>query len=233
MGLGTIDYAIHNERKPSLIVVTDIDEDRLQRAASVLNPADAAKEGVKLVYVNTKDIQDPVAALKEINNGKLYNDVFVFAPVKPVVEMGDKLLAGDGCMNFFAGPSDPAFSAMFNFYNVHYESHHIVGTSGGNTDNLRESIAMMSAGRLNPSSLITHVGGLNAVADATINLDKIPGGKKLIYTHKNLPLTAIADFNELGRSNPFWKTLAEITGRNKNLWCGEAEDFVLKNAPGI
>jgi hypothetical protein len=92
---------------------------------------------------------------------------------------------------------------------------------------------MMSDGRLNPSSLITHVGGLNAVAETTLNLDKIPGGKKLIYTHKNLPLTAIADFAEQGKTDPFWKALAEITGKNNQLWCPEAEAYLLKTAPEI
>ncbi|MDR2135299.1 MAG: zinc-binding dehydrogenase [Treponema sp.] len=233
MGLGAIDYAVHNPRKPKLLVVTDIDDARLRRAASIFSPAEAAKFGVRLEYVNTGNMTDPAAGLRELNGGKLYDDVFVFAPVKPVVEMGDKLLGGDGCLNFFAGPTDPAFSVTFNFYNVHYESHHIVGTSGGNTDDLKESIAMMAAKQINPSALVTHVGGLNTVPETTINLDKIPGGKKLIYTHKNLPLTAIADFAEKGKTDPFWKTLADITAQSKQLWCKEAEDYLLKNAPGI
>ena len=241
MGLGAIAYAIHCDRKPGLLVVTDIDEDRLQRAASVFSPQEAAKYGVRLEYVNTKKLTNPIADLKEINKGKLYDDVFVFAPVKPVVEMGDQLLGSDGCLNFFAGPTDTSFSAFINFYNVHYESHHLVGTSGGNTDDLKESIALMSKGQFDPSSLITHVGGLNAVPETTIDLDKIPGGKKLIYTHKNLPLTDIADFAQMGEKAPsdgplnsaFWKTLAEIIEKNKGLWCGEAETFLLKNAPDI
>jgi threonine dehydrogenase-like Zn-dependent dehydrogenase len=233
MGLGAIDYAVHNPRKPKLLVVTDIDDARLKRAASIFSPEEAAKFGVTLEYVNTGGMADPVAFLKELNGGRLYNDVFAFAPVKPVVEMGDKLLGGDGCLNFFAGPTDQTFSVMFNFYNVHYESHHVVGTSGGNTDDLKESIAMMAAKQLNPSALVTHIGGLNAVPETTINLDKIPGGKKLIYTHKNLPLTAIADFAEKGKTDPFWKALADITVKNNQLWCKEAEDYVLKNAPGI
>jgi threonine dehydrogenase-like Zn-dependent dehydrogenase len=233
MGLGAIDYAVHCPRKPGLIVVTDIDDTRLARAASIFNPEEASNHGVKLVYVNTKNMADPVAGLKEINGGKLYNDVFCFAPVKPVVEQADALLGNDGCLNFFAGPTDTSFSAMLNFYNVHYESHHLVGTSGGNTDDLKESIAMMGTGQLNPSSLITHVGGLNTVAETTINLDKISGGKKLIYTHKNLPLTAIADFAEKGKTDPFWKTLADICGKNKDLWCEEAEKYLLANAPSI
>lgn len=235
MGLGAIDYALHCDRKPGLLVVTDIDDERLRRAASIFTPEDAAKQGVRLEYVNTGSMKDPVAALREINNGKLYNDVFVFAPVKPVVEMGDQLLGSDGCLNFFAGPTDPLFSATFNFYNVHYDAHHLAGTSGGNSDDLRESIAMMAAGKLNPSSLITHVGGLNTVPETTINLDKISGGKKLIYTHKNLPLTAIADFEKKGiaENNTFWKVLAEITGKNKGLWCAEAETYLLENAPDL
>jgi len=58
-----------------------------------------------------------------------------------VVEQGDRLLARDGCLNFFAGPTDTEFSAMFNFYNVHYASTHIVGTSGGNTSDLIEALS--------------------------------------------------------------------------------------------
>jgi threonine dehydrogenase-like Zn-dependent dehydrogenase len=233
MGLGAIDYAIHCERKPAFVVVTDIDSARLARAESILTPAEAAKNGVRLVYVNTKEIADPVAKLQDLNGGKLYDDVFCFAPVKPVVEMADALLGHDGCMNFFAGPTDTAFSALFNFYNVHYESHHIVGTSGGNTDDMKEAIAMMGERRLTPVSLVTHIGGLNAVPDTTINLDKIPGGKKLIYTHKNIPLTAIADFAEKGKTDPFFAKLAAITGANNQLWCKEAEDYVLSAAPEL
>ncbi|MCL2128653.1 MAG: zinc-binding dehydrogenase, partial [Treponema sp.] len=161
MGLGAIDYAIHNSRRPSRLVVTDIDDGRLARAAKLLPITEAKKKGIELTYVNTVGISDPVEHLKFLNGGKLYDDVFVFAPVRPVLEMGDRLLGRDGCLNFFAGPTDTAFSANFNFYNVHYESHHIVGTSGGNTDDMKESLAMMARGELNPVFMITHVGGLD------------------------------------------------------------------------
>ena len=233
MGLGAIDYAVHNPRKPSRLVVTDIDEKRLERAARLLSAEDAKKNGVELCYVNTGDLADPVQHLKSLNNGKLFDDVFVFTPVKPVVELGGRLLGRDGCLNFFAGPTDTAFSASFNFYNVHYESHHIAGTSGGNTEDMKESLAMMAHGRLNPVFMVTHIGGLDAAAKTTIDLDKIPGGKKLIYTHKKLPLTAIDDFRELGKTSPFFAKLAEICGRHSGLWNTEAEKYLLENAPEI
>ena len=233
MGIGAIDYAMHADRKPSRIVVTDIDEARLARAASIFTVAEAKRNGVELVYVNTKEIADPVAHLRSLNGGKLFDDVFVFAPVKPVVEMADRLLGPDGCLNFFAGPTDTSFSALLNFYNVHYESHHLVGTSGGNTDDIKESLAMMSDGRLNPVAMITHVGGLNAVSATTIDLDKIPGGKKLIYTHKKLDLVALADFAERGKKESFYAELARIVERHNMLWSKEAEDYLLAHAPEI
>ena len=34
--------------------------------------------------------------------------------------------------------------------------------------------------------LITHIGGLNVVPEATLDLPNIPGGKKLIYTHRDM-----------------------------------------------
>jgi len=233
MGLGAIDYAIHNLRKPSRLVVTDIDDKRLNRAARLLSPEEAKRNNVELLYVNTGELTEPVDHLRRLNGGNPYDDVFVFAPVKPVLEMGDRLLGRDGCLNFFAGPTDIAFSANLNFYNVHYESHHIVGTSGGNTDDMNESLAMMAEGHLNPVFMITHIGGLDSAAKATIDLDKIPGGKKLIYTHKRLPLTAIDDFESLGKTDPFFAKLAEICYRHGNLWNVEAENYLLRNAPDI
>ena len=149
------------------------------------------------------------------------------------MEQGDRLLARDGCLNFFAGPTNTQFSAMFNFYNVHYASTHIVGTSGGNTSDMIESIEYMQSGKINPAAMITHIGGLNAVVETTLNLPKIPGGKKLIYTNKDMPLTAIADFAEKGKDDPFYADLAEIVSRNNGLWCAEAEKYVLANAKNI
>jgi threonine dehydrogenase-like Zn-dependent dehydrogenase len=233
MGIGAIDYAMHADRRPSRIVVADIDQARLTRAAGIFTVEDAKRNGVELVYVNMKDVADPVAELKAKNGGKAFDDVFVFAPVKPLVEMADRLLGHDGCLNFFAGPTDTAFSASLNFYDVHYESHHLVGTSGGNTDDIKESLSMMATGRLNPVAMITHVGGLNAVPQTTIDLDKIPGGKKLIYTHKKLDLVALADFAERGKKEPFYAELAAIVAKSNGLWSKAAEDYLLAHAPEI
>ncbi len=233
MGLGAIDYAIHCDRRPKLLVVTDVDNARLERAAAIYTIEEAAKSGVKLKYINTAEIEKPEEYLRELTFGRGYDDVFIFAPVKPVVEQGDKILARDGCLNFFAGPSNSAFNADLNLYNVHYNSTHVMGTSGGNTDDIKESLDMIAKRRINPSAMITHIGGLNSVVDTVLRLPGIPGGKKLIYTNIDMELTAIAEFKEKGKSNPLFARLSDIVESSNGLWCMEAENYLLENAKRI
>jgi len=236
MGLGCIDYAVHGGNPPKLLVVTDLDDARLSRAAQLITPEDAKNYGVDLRYINTGAIENPVEYLRSLTDGEGYNDVFVYAPVKPVVEMGDALLSRDGCLNFFAGPTKTDFSAMFNFYNVHYGATHIVGTSGGNTDDMRESISLMEKKLINPAGMITHICGLNACAETTLNLPKIKGAKKLIYTHVDLPLTAIEDFGKAAEENAgteLGKLYADLDAVCKaagDLWCAEGEKILLAYA---
>ena len=229
MGLAAIDYIIHCPLRPSLLIVTDIDDARLKRAEKLLTPEEAAKNGVTLSYVNTADVEAPDEYLKELAGGA-FDDVFVFAPVASVIETADKMLGMDGCLNFFAGPTNTQFSAPFNFYNVHYASTHIVGTSGGNTDDMIESIDMIKENKLTPAILVTHIGGLDSVVETTLNLPHIPGGKKLIYTGISLPLTAIADFEEKGKTDPLFAKLAQIVAKTNGLWNAEAEKYLLENA---
>lgn len=233
MGLGAIDLALHGERRPSLLVVTDINEERLARAASIFTVEHAKEQGVELHYVNTGNVDNPVEVLRDLTGGTGYNDVICFAPVRAVVEQSDAILAYDGCLNFFAGPTDSKFKAEFNFFNVHYNATHVVGTNAGNTNDMQEAIDLINAGVINPAAMITHIGGLDSVVDTTLNLPTIPGGKKLVYNHISLPLTALTDLEEKGKADPLFAELAKIVKANNGLWCGEAEKYLLENAKKI
>ena len=226
MGLGAVSYGLQFENKPKRIVVTDISDERIARAKEVISEESAMERGIQLLYVNTAKMADPISELTAITNGQGYDDVFVYVPVKEVVEMGDKLLAFDGCMNFFAGPSDSQFKAEINLYNCHYTSTHIMGTTGGNTDDLVEANKLSAEGAIEAAVMVTHVGGIDSIAEATKNLPYIPGGKKLTYTQFDMPLTAIDDFEELGKNDPLFKKLSEFCKAHKGLWNGEAEKIL-------
>ena len=236
MGMGAIDFAIHGPRNPDRLLVTDIDPQRLARAESVFPPEAAAEEGVELAYVNPMELEGGNEALQEFvrrfTEGQMMDDVFVFYPGEELVEQADRMLGRNGCLNFFAGPPDKEFSASINFYNVHYEEHHLVGTSGGNTEDMRISLDLMSEGRLNPAALVTHVGGLNAAAQTILDLPDIPGGKKLIYTQIDMPLTPIDEFGERAETaepplKDIFKELDRLVKAAGGLWNTQAEQLLL------
>ena len=59
-----------------------------------------------------------------------------------------------------------------NFYDVHYNSTHVMGTTGGNTADMIESLELTAAKRINPAVMVTHIGGLDTAAETTLNLPK-------------------------------------------------------------
>ena len=189
------------------------------------------KEGIELHFVNTGKLEDPVAELIRISGGTGYDDVFCYAPVAAVVKQSSDILGRDGCLNFFAGPTDKNFSATMNFYDVHYNSTHVMGTTGGNTADMIESLELTAAKRINPAVMVTHIGGLDAAAETTLNLPKIPGGKKLIYTHLSMPLTALDELRKAAeeRNDDRYTALADIVDAHQGLWCPEAEEYLLAN----
>jgi len=271
MGLGCIDIACHSpEKRPRRLVVTDIDDARLARAAAMFglaaargpsalpgrdgragSPLPAAVvaqgtvNGVELIFVNTKDVKDPVTLLKSFNfkdderadnptsTGGGYDDIFLMAAVPALITQCSDLLGFGGCLNFFAGPTNQQLKAEFNFYNVHYLMHHVVANSGGDVKDMADSVDWIGKGYLHPEVMITHVGGLDSAAQATLDLPNVPGGKRLVYTHVNMPMTAIADFAAKGKSDPFYAELDRLCAANHGLWCKEAEDYLLAHAPKI
>lgn len=222
MGLVAIDIALHGDVKPSLLVVTDLDTERLERAKQIFDPKVAEKDGVKLIFTNSTEKDELIA----LSNGG-FDDVFVYAPVPAVVELADAILGFDGCLNFFAGPLDKSFSASFNFYNVHYQQHHVAGTSGSTTEDMLDIVRLIGEKRIDPAVMITHIGGIDSAIETTLNLPNIEGGKKLIYTHINLPLTAIADFEKIGKIDERFAMLDKLVKQNNGLWSAEAEKYLL------
>ena len=229
MGLGAIEYPLYGGNRPSRIVVTDVDDGRLLRAQDLIPPELAKKRGVELHYINPRNFADPYASLMEISGGKGYDDVFVYAPVRELAELGDKLMAFDGCLNFFAGPQDKNFSAMMNLYNCHYTSTHILGSTGGNTDDLKEALRLSAEKKIRPAVMVTHICGIDAVPGAVSNLPELRAGKILTYTHIDMPLTAIADFEKLGGKEPLFMKLHKSCEAHQGLWNAEAEQILLKH----
>lgn len=229
MGLEFLDILLHSEKKPRTIVITDIDKTKLDHAELLFPKEEGERNGVKLFYLDVSN-KNSIRELMDISGGKGYDDVFVMIPNAAVIEQASSLLGLDGCLNFFTGPTNKNFAAPFNFYNVHYYGHHVMGSVGSYTEDMLDALDIIGKGIINPAIMITHIGGLDSASDAILNLPSIPGGKKLIYTGISLPLVALEDFEKKGETDPMFKTLSKIINKNKGLWSKEAEDFLLANA---
>ena len=233
MGFLAIDFALHGPKRPKLLAITGRTESKLDLARKLYTEEEAKRQGIELVYVNTGQMEDFSIPLRELTeDGRGFDDVFVFAPNEQMVTQGEKLLAFDGCLNFFSGPADTEFTAPVNFYNVHYNSTHFIGTSGGNTDDMKQSIELIENQIVNVAKIATHVLGLDQVAETTKQLPKLGGGKKVVYTHRKFPLTEVDNLSEIS-DNKFIEGLRPILEKHGHLWSAEAEIYFLENAPEI
>lgn len=230
MGLCAIDYALNGaENRPKKLVVTDISKERVEFAKKHFNSSKTVTE-----FLCTDNLANQKQILMEMTENEGYDDIFVFAPSVELLEMCNELLARDGCLNFFAGPMSKDFFAKVNFYNIHYGSMHIVGSSGGNRQDMIDAIRLIEEGKISPDYMISHIGGIDASLGATLNLPNLKGAKKLIYTQIKLPLTSIAEFEHLstvdGENKTIFANLDRICKKNGGVWSNEAEQYLLKNA---
>ena len=230
MGSLAIDYAIHGEKRPSVLVVTGSTPSRLERSKMLYTVEDAANHGVELHYVLTPKGSDFVEELKALTpGGKGFDDIFLMVAQEDMVTKSEKLLAWDGCLNFFAGPSDSKFTAPINFYNVHYNATHYVGTSGSNTQDMKDAIVCIENKVVDLAKIATHIMGLNDVCQSIMQLPQLPGGKKIVYSQKNYPITDVQTFS----GSEFEQTLKAIVEKHNGLWSAEAESYFLEHCPEI
>ena len=62
--------------------------------------------------------------------------------------------------------------------------------------------------------------------DTTLHLKHIPGGKKLVYTHLDFPLSPLSDLSHLPNAAKIMTAVEEHGG----FWCAEAERILLNEA---
>lgn len=231
MGLGAIELA-SGYAGVKQVVVTDLNQDRLDYAASKCSVERAKEKGVDLVYLNTGNIENVEQYLIDLSEGG-FDDVFVMVPVPALFSMAEKIARTDGCVNFFAGPAVHELPGSLNLYRVHYDGIHVVGTAGSIPEDTVDTIHLIEQNAINPGALVSHILGLKAVPEAIYGMEKPNGAKKVCYNNIDIPLVALEDFEEKGKTDPLFAELDKIVKRNGGLWCTEAENYLLENGPKL
>ena len=94
-------------------------------------------------------------------------------------------------------------------------------------------LKLIESNTVRPEALISHILGMNAYVDTMMAMATPSGAKKLCYTGLDIPLIALDELDEWGKKDPLYAVLAEIVKKNGGLWCVEAEEYLLANAPKI
>lgn len=70
MGTAAIDYILHCDRRPAVLVVTGRTQSVLDRCAALFPPEKAAENGVTLHYLNTRDCENVAEELLALSAGQ-------------------------------------------------------------------------------------------------------------------------------------------------------------------
>ena len=231
MGIGAVELA-YGYAGCAQVVVTDLNQERLDYAASKCSPEHAKTRGCDLTYLNTSNLEDPVKTLIELSDGG-FDDVFVMVPVPALFTMAEQICREDGCVNFFAGPPIHNMQGSLNLYRVHYDGIHVVGTAGSIPQDMIDVIHLIEQDAINSGAVVSHILGLNACIDTLMAMETPNGAKKVCYPSLDLPLIAVDELEELGKTDALCAELAKIVKKNGGLWCTEAEQYLLANAPKL
>lgn len=200
MGQMHTQLAVEAEDGPTKILVSDLDDARIENVTNLL--ADTVKKrGIEFKTLNPSSFNSPAEFYEEVAKfaGKDgFDDIVMLVPVIPVLNDAAKYLKEDGLMNIFAGiPAGK--EGLLNIRGVANKGQRFIGSSGSRTYHLRHTLELVESGKLDPSTALAAIGGMN---DLKLGLDGVANakfpGKTVIYPNcKELPLTPIEDIAEL------------------------------------
>lgn len=210
MGQMHTQLAVESLEGPSRILMTDMDDTRIKHVCELLGDKIRERK-IEFKTLNPKAFPTPAAFEAEVAKfaGKDggFDDIVMLVPVIPVVNSSAPFLRKDGLMNIFAGiPAGK--EGLLNVRKIAESGARYIGSSGSLTAHLRHTLKLVEEKKLNPSTALAAVGGmqdlkkgLEAVADA-----KFPG-KTVIFPHCDFPITPIEKLSELSPELP--KTLSK------------------------
>lgn len=222
MGQMHMQRAIEMENGPGTIIGLDLDQERMDRANTMLAPmAEAA--GRKLIIFNSGEGQDAVDALiAEHSGGKGADDVIVSVPSGPLMGESAKMMSPDGMLVLFAGVLNGTMAPL-NLSDVYLNNAQFTGTSGSSIADQESVISSTVEGSLTPSHNLAAVGGIEAgAAGVQALIDGDYAGKVMIFPQLvGLELTGL---DALAEKHP---DIGEKLGPN-NTWTNEAEQLLFE-----
>jgi threonine dehydrogenase-like Zn-dependent dehydrogenase len=222
MGQMHVQRALELPDGPTLVIATEISDDRLQTLSDMFTPL-AEKNGRKLLFFNpTTSKQSFHDFVMEATQDEGVDDVVVSVPVAALMEEGDTVMKSDGMMVLFAGVPNGTTGAV-NLSNVYLSNAQYTGTSGLTIDDQASVMQRRVAGTLSPGRSVAAIGGLETAAEAIESVidGKYPGKVVIFPQIRNLPLTGLKELKE---------RLPDVAAKlgEDLMWTNEAEELLIE-----
>lgn len=215
MGRMHVQHAIESQQPSSVIVCSDVSNDRLQDVDDTFGEEARAK-GIEWHCVNpmeAAEFEDKMGPFQEVG----FDDIIMLVPNSKVIADSTRWLAEDGVMNIFAGVPRGTM-AEIDLNKMVNKNIRLIGHSASTIENMLTMLQKVEDGVLNTNRSVAAVGSLSAAKDGLQALiDATYPGKVVIFPNiRELPLTPVS---ELG------KTLPEVAAKLKDgrTWTKEAE----------
>ena len=219
MGRMHVQHAIEAENRPSVIVCSDVSDERLEDLR-VSFADEAGEKGIEWICVNPLNKEAYVEKMSRFEK-EGFDDIIMLAPIPAVISDASRWLAEKGVMNIFAGVARGT-TASINLNDTIFKDVRIIGHSASSIEDMVTMLNKVESGSLSSNRSVAAIGSLEAVPDGLQALmeAKFPG-KVVIYPHiKPLPLTGLPELKERLPS-----VFAKL--RNGREWTKEAERELL------
>lgn len=214
MGQMHLQRAVMLDAPPSLIVVSDRHDDRLERIKERFG-ALMQERGIELVLLNAGSGGDPTAYGP-------FDDILSMVPSAELVAQSIPHLAESGVYNIFAGVAK-GVTVDLDLGTILAKNQQLIGTSGSSIADLRHTLELVESGDLSTNASLAAIGGLGAFRDglSAVKSGRFPG-KTVIFPHiADLPLLSLEDL-QTQMPNVYAKL------RDGAFWTREAEDELLR-----
>jgi threonine dehydrogenase-like Zn-dependent dehydrogenase len=197
MGQMHVQRALEMSDGPSVLIATEINEERLDTLRQKFSPL-AEKNQCELHVVNPNNLEGGLPALVEkASNGKGADDVVVTVPSAKLMADSAALMNKDGILVLFAGVPNGTIAPL-NLSDVYLHNAQYTGTSGLSIDDQAMVLTKTHEGKLSPGRMVAAIGGMNTVIEAlegVIN-NAFPGKIVIFPQIPDLPLLGLDELKE-------------------------------------
>ncbi len=199
MGQMHTQMAVESAHGPSRILVSDLDNARIENVKRQLKDAIAARK-IEFVTLNPSEMT-PEEFERRVTEFAPdgFDDIVMLVPVVPILTSAAGHLGKDGLMNIFAGiPAGKL--AELHVEGIARNGVRFIGSSGSKTAHLRHTLELAESGKLKPVTALAAIGGMKDLKkglEAVMNA-RFPGKTVIFPNCPDMPLVPVSELGKLG-----------------------------------